>query len=279
MGIVQTKKGNGGGYVQSFNFTPDSACTAGNFMRLVIANGISDVTGVSDNQSNTWIKAIEHNGSGRQILIYYAYNNNGGSPQVTITTSNFADTAYIFTEQDELDTTTDPLDKTVGATTSGTTHASGNTATTSQAREYLVGAAAFETSAPGVSGDASWSNLNSQAGFDSFTSVAVQDRFVTSTGAYGITFTTTATPAGAVAVATFKEASTLQQEGYRFRADDGSESGATWLANQDTNISRGKNTNTRLRVILNATGDPASQQYQLEGRVKGGGGSWVPIHL
>jgi hypothetical protein len=57
---------------------------------------------------------------------------------------------------------------------------------------------------------------------------------------------------------------TLEQEGFRFRDDDGSESGASWLADQDTNISRDKNLNTRLRVIVNATQDPASTQYQLE---------------
>ena len=57
---------------------------------------------------------------------------------------------------------------------------------------------------------------------------------------------------------------TLEQEGFRFRDDDGSESGATWLADQDTNILRDKNLNTRLRVIVNATQNPDPKQYQLE---------------
>jgi hypothetical protein len=56
----------------------------------------------------------------------------------------------------------------------------------------------------------------------------------------------------------------LEQEGFRFRDDNGSESGATWLTYQDTDITRGKNTNTRLRVLLNTTDDPSSAQYQLE---------------
>ena len=59
---------------------------------------------------------------------------------------------------------------------------------------------------------------------------------------------------------------TLEQEGFRWRDDDGSESAATWLATQDTNISRDRNENTRLRVLVNATGDPASNQYRLEYR-------------
>jgi hypothetical protein len=60
------------------------------------------------------------------------------------------------------------------------------------------------------------------------------------------------------------EETNLEQEGFRFRADDGNEAGATWLAAQDTNIARDKNLNTRLRVVVNALIDPASTQYQLE---------------
>jgi hypothetical protein len=56
----------------------------------------------------------------------------------------------------------------------------------------------------------------------------------------------------------------LEQEGFRFRADDGNEAGATWLAAQDANIARDKNLNTRLRVVVNTLIDPASTQYQLE---------------
>lgn len=65
-------------------------------------------------------------------------------------------------------------------------------------------------------------------------------------------------------------AATRDQEGYRFRADDGSESAATWLANQDTVITQPISTNTRLRMLVNATGDPAAAQYQLEWRISGG---------
>lgn len=57
---------------------------------------------------------------------------------------------------------------------------------------------------------------------------------------------------------------TLEQEGFRFRNDDGSESAATWLASQDTVITQPSLTNTRLRVLLNASLDYTSSQYQLE---------------
>jgi hypothetical protein len=57
---------------------------------------------------------------------------------------------------------------------------------------------------------------------------------------------------------------TLEQEGFRWRDDNGSETGASWLAAQDSQLSRPISTNTRLRMLVNATSDPASIQYQLE---------------
>lgn len=57
-----------------------------------------------------------------------------------------------------------------------------------------------------------------------------------------------------------------EQEGFRWRDDDGSESGASWLAAQDTNISRGKETNTRLRILTDTdgSGDPMAVQLVLQ---------------
>jgi hypothetical protein len=66
----------------------------------------------------------------------------------------------------------------------------------------------------------------------------------------------------------------IEQEGFRFRNDDGSESGATWKAAQDTNINLAADTAFRLREIINATGDPASAGYQDEYRYKPPGGSF-----
>jgi len=69
---------------------------------------------------------------------------------------------------------------------------------------------------------------------------------------------------------------TLEQEGFRFRNDDGSESAATWLAAQDTNIIQPKTTNTRLRMLLNSTLNRGSEQYRLEYRAVGGS-TWTAI--
>jgi len=58
----------------------------------------------------------------------------------------------------------------------------------------------------------------------------------------------------------------MEQEGFRWRNDDGSESAATWAENQDVNHSVEKNTHRRLRVLMNATGDYASLQATLQFR-------------
>lgn len=64
-------------------------------------------------------------------------------------------------------------------------------------------------------------------------------------------------------------ATQLEQEGFRWRNDDGSESAATWAAAQDNNVSVAALTNIRLRVLINATGNPDTTPYQLEYRKQG----------
>ena len=55
----------------------------------------------------------------------------------------------------------------------------------------------------------------------------------------------------------------LEQEGFR-GYNDGTESGSTPIANQDVNFSIAKDVVFQMRMLLNATGDPPSQQYLLE---------------
>lgn len=68
----------------------------------------------------------------------------------------------------------------------------------------------------------------------------------------------------------------IEQEGFRWRNDDGSEALATWKAGQDVDASIQLDTNVRVRFLINATGDPASEQYQLEYR-KVGDSTWRPV--
>jgi hypothetical protein len=56
----------------------------------------------------------------------------------------------------------------------------------------------------------------------------------------------------------------LAEEGFRWRNDDGDEDEATWLAVQDSNVAIPLSTPIRLRVIVNATGNPENYRYRLE---------------
>lgn len=70
---------------------------------------------------------------------------------------------------------------------------------------------------------------------------------------------------------------TYEQEGYRFRNDDGSETTATWKASQDTDISIAKETPFRLRMLVNTgDADPTSSGLKLQYR-KVGDTSWSDV--
>lgn len=56
---------------------------------------------------------------------------------------------------------------------------------------------------------------------------------------------------------------TMEQEGFRFRNDDGNETTATWYVAQDTNATKALAANLRLRLLANATGDPPNTLYKL----------------
>lgn len=56
-----------------------------------------------------------------------------------------------------------------------------------------------------------------------------------------------------------------EQEGFRFRNDNGSESAATWRQTQDVDDTVGKEENIRLRMLTDyATGDPTTAQVTLQ---------------
>jgi hypothetical protein len=71
---------------------------------------------------------------------------------------------------------------------------------------------------------------------------------------------------------------TLQEtlEGFRWGADTAGEASPDWLQPQDTDITRPTLTNTRLRGLVDAQGNPNSALYQLEAR-KVGDPDWVKV--
>lgn len=59
---------------------------------------------------------------------------------------------------------------------------------------------------------------------------------------------------------------TIEQEGFRFRNDDGNETTATWDGSQDTDITQPQNTTRRIRFILNTSGNANAILPKLEGK-------------
>lgn len=69
---------------------------------------------------------------------------------------------------------------------------------------------------------------------------------------------------------------TIDQEGFRFGLDDGSESAHTWAADQDANLTVPVGTAVLIRNLLNGVGDPASASITLRYQ-KNGAGGYVPV--
>lgn len=86
----------------------------------------------------------------------------------------------------------------------------------------------------------------------------------------GWTWTTTSTRnAHALLSVNASAGATLDQSAYQFRNDDGSESGATDLAAENTGVTLAPGMTARVRGQVNATGDPAATSLQWEYRKVG----------
>lgn len=65
-------------------------------------------------------------------------------------------------------------------------------------------------------------------------------------------------------VITGADRNAYEQEGFRFRNDDGNEANATWRQNQDVDDTAGIAQNVRLRILTDATGDPGAEAATLQ---------------
>ena len=205
---VQEVKGNGGGYVQSFTLTFASNVTATNKLFVILTYGAAETPSIADNRSNTWVKAVEAvNAGDRRTSIWYVESAAAGATTITISSGgNYADAAAIAWEYSGL-ATSSALDKTASATAdAATSHNSGNTATTTQAAELIIGGAGATAANPSWVGDSNFGTASTQAGADSWTSTIAQAREVSATGAYNYNPTSASTNSS-TNVATFKLAS------------------------------------------------------------------------
>ena len=73
---------------------------------------------------------------------------------------------------------------------------------------------------------------------------------------------------------------TVEQEGFRWRNDDGTEITATWIEAQDTDAEIAKETNTRIRFLIDAEGNPAGSTFELQyKRSADGAAEWRKVQV
>jgi hypothetical protein len=239
-----------------------------------VSDGTSYSTGDSKRRDAT---------QGQSGQVFYLENAGAGSHTVTATFG--APTAVGFRRIRVAEVsgllTSSSIDKATGQsqTAAGTgtdSVTSGSTATTASANEFLMGFTQDTSELDPGSGTLSAGTNYTISGSNII--LGLEGRSVSATGAYAATFTQSTNQDRITHIVTFKESGTasLEQEGYRFRNDDGSETTATWKANQDTDVNVSLNTAFRPRIIVNATNDPSSKKFLLQYR-RSGAASWKDV--
>src|ERR1044072_7038179 len=98
--LVQSKTGYTGSTPLTITF--NSPVTAGNLLIVCASDNLdSDTITISDNQNNTWTKAVSHiatnwNAPVTTAVIYYAVANGNNTPAVTITGPDIGGSIYEY---------------------------------------------------------------------------------------------------------------------------------------------------------------------------------------
>ena len=146
-----------------------------------------------------------------------------------------------------------------GETETHTTTALGAAATTGNMSIVVFGSNCDNVAAPAT--PASWSSLTSSDNVLQNILVATRTDFT------GTTETCTdlgsAVSSSSSLLAEYEELGGTEQEGFRFRNDDGSETTASWKAAQDAHVTSPLGANIRLRTLVNTTSDIAATAYTL----------------
>lgn len=247
------------------------------------SGGLNDPT-IDDNQGNgtsAYLKAVSaiESAAGQIAGLYYlpVIASRSGTYTITI---HHASGVSNYTLINVLEISTGGGGITVDKTSSGTV----TTGTPLTCSVDTTGSAANQVAVTAMTVDSSDSNNNisttnnintgsTQSMLEQNSAVHISGagdyKVVSSTGTITASYSLPNGHTDAVVVlATFKEVltQTFEQEGFRFRNDDGSESTATWKANQDVDAQVSVNANFRERVLINVTNDPASKRFTLQYR-------------
>jgi hypothetical protein len=207
--LVQTKTGNGGGYANTNVQALATAVTAGNMLVLGVTMGSADtIASVTDNRGNAWTLVTSSSNGERAVWLYYVKSAKAGATTVTVTFGSgmYPDSALVVREYSGLGASAS-IDK-FATGSDGTNyvqvHPAGTTAATSAANELVVVVAGASDKTPGWSLGSTYGNLALQAGFDLYSSVAMQDKVVSATGTQTGSMNTTSYVRGIGVIATFQ---------------------------------------------------------------------------
>jgi hypothetical protein len=267
----------------SFDSTPSVGNTV--LVELWCFGSQATPTG-SDNQggSNSYTRDVIKQSTAPQaaVVIFRALlSASSGTFTVTLSNVTFSDSISLVIMEFSGILSVSPIDGSNSANGSSTAPAPGSITTTNIPDVLLavvgsdVSNANTITASPGGGYISLLKNINS-TGAQSAGEAMYQ--IVSSTGSFNPTWTTVSGAWAAGQIAYKAIGGTVDQESFRFRNDDGSESAATWLNTQDTNASKDNLTNVRLRVIVNSTGDYPSSAFQLEVR-KVGATTWNKVTI
>lgn len=219
---IQSKIGSGSG--TSITVTPTSGPTAGNLQVIAVTYLSSTSNRVSSiSQTNcTWSRAVQSNNtSGVSTDLWYSMNA-GSSPgtSITVTLASSQTYSYAYVEYSgvattsALDQTASSQDTETGSPGPGGTPQpqTGTTPTTGQANEVCIGVIGFDSNYTISSANNSFTVVGEAS---SAPDIALLERIVSSTGAYGSIITyggaTPTTWYSAGTIATFKQASTASK--------------------------------------------------------------------
>lgn len=259
----------------------DSDVTAGNLIDVVCgwtSPGDEAPGTCTDGLSNAYTEItncrIRDAGNGQSMGAFYAKNITGGACTVSVDFPGSASNTHLTITEWSGGDTTAPLDQSTGQVQSGTS-APSSSAVTPGANGELIVSSMQDVSVGSVTITPESSAIENLGGTDGTCS---QYEVQTTAASIAGDFSLGASRDTLCIVRTYKVAgasATLEQEGFRWYEDNGSESAASAAANQDTNITAAAGATKRLRMLVNATGDPATKQFKLQW--KKSGGSWADV--
>lgn len=251
--------------------------TTGNLLVCCVRHeGATTTISVADTAGNTWtpLTKVTHPGGDMHLQLFYVLNCTGNASNV-VTATFGASRTFRGIQVQQFSGLNSYDEENSGTTTAGTSVTSGTV--------NIDGAGVVVNGIAIYGGLVTWS---ASTGYTLVQNTSDTQRMGMS---YELETGSSAESPGAsgssnddwiIVSAAFLEASaaSVDQEGFRFRNDDGSETTATWAASQDTNVTKPLSANLRLRMLMNATGDPAATAYTLYHQKNGAGGyTKVPL--